>query len=210
MSGSARAGVAAAGLVLAAGSGSRLGQPKALVAGADGVSWLAGALAVLRGGGCQPLYVVVGASSEEVRREVPPDASVVVAEDWAEGMGASLRAGLRALTAQEAEATTAVVMLVDTPDVTPDVVQRLLAPGLEPQALRRSSYHGIPGHPVVIGRDHWAGVIDSAHGDRGARDYLAAHAVAHVECADLASGADIDTAHAFAAWQNARHHHAPH
>jgi hypothetical protein len=47
---------------------------------------------------------------------------------------------------------------------------------------------------VLLGRDHWAGVADSATGDRGARDYLAAREVTAVECGDLATGEDRDTA----------------
>jgi hypothetical protein len=45
---------------------------------------------------------------------------------------------------------------------------------------------------VLIGRDHWAGVIESATGDQGARSYLGLHEVALVECGDLASGRDVD------------------
>ena len=63
----------------------------------------------------------------------------------------------------------------------------------EPAALARAAYQGVPGHPVVIGRDHWRGVLDVAAGDRGARDYLAAHDHALVECGDLATGRDVDT-----------------
>jgi CTP:molybdopterin cytidylyltransferase MocA len=50
----------------------------------------------------------------------------------------------------------------------------------------------VPGHPVLLGRDHWAGVVETSTGDRGARDYLASHEVALVECGDLATGADVD------------------
>jgi nicotine blue oxidoreductase len=48
---------------------------------------------------------------------------------------------------------------------------------------------------VLFGADRWAGVGDTAVGDRGARDYLAAHraAVALVECGDVAEPYDIDT-----------------
>ena len=56
----------------------------------------------------------------------------------------------------------------------------------------RAAYHGVPGHPVLIGSDHWAGVVATATGDRGARDFLAAHEVALVECGDLATGVDVD------------------
>jgi len=60
-------------------------------------------------------------------------------------------------------------------------------------ALARAAYHGVPGHPVVIGRDHWRAVLEGVSGDRGARDYLAAHEHQLVECGDLASGRDADT-----------------
>jgi CTP:molybdopterin cytidylyltransferase MocA len=188
------------GLLLAAGSGSRLGRPKALVTDALGVTWLARAVDVLRDGGCGAVWVVAGAAAEEVRRQVPPGVRVVVAGSWAEGMGASLRAGLGGVVDQEAEASAVVVMLVDTPHMTSDVVRRLLATGTGPQALGRSTYHGVPGHPVLIGRDHWAGVLTTAHGDRGARDYLADHDVLLVECGDLANGTDVDTQADLDAW----------
>jgi nicotine blue oxidoreductase len=45
---------------------------------------------------------------------------------------------------------------------------------------------------VLIGREHFAGVMAAAVGDRGARDYLASTAVVVVECGDLAGGADVD------------------
>jgi hypothetical protein len=47
---------------------------------------------------------------------------------------------------------------------------------------------------VLLGRSHWAGVLAVAAGDAGARGYLAAHDVTAVECADLASGRDVDVA----------------
>ncbi len=61
-------------------------------------------------------------------------------------------------------------------------------------ALVRAAYGGVPGHPVAIGREHWAAVITSAHGDRGARDHLRATPHRLVECGDLATGRDLDTA----------------
>ena len=115
----------------------------------------------------------------------------MVAEDWAEGMGASLRAGLTAL-GDRSRGDAALVLLVDLPDVGADVVARLVAAVDGPGALARAAYGGEPGHPVVLGRDHWAGVVATATGDRGARDYLRSHPPALVECGDLATGADVD------------------
>jgi CTP:molybdopterin cytidylyltransferase MocA len=58
--------------------------------------------------------------------------------------------------------------------------------------LRRATYDGRPGHPVLLAHAHWDGVATSAEGDRGAREYLASHEVILVECGDLASGEDVD------------------
>ena len=174
------------GLLLAAGAGRRMGGPKALVG-----TWLPDAVGALRDGGCGRVVVVLGASAAEARPLLEGyDVELVVAKDWAEGMGASLRTGLAALGGDGAAA---LVTLVDLPDVGGEVVGRLLAREVTTATLARASYAGTPGHPVLIGRDHWPGVIASAQGDRGARDYLAVNRVELVECGDLASGRDEDT-----------------
>jgi len=179
------------GLLLAAGAGSRMGQPKALVHDADGRSWLVRAIEVLRAGGCDQVDVVLGAAAEEALPLLEDTgATAVVAADWDAGMSASLSAGLRAAAGSDADAV--VVTLVDLPDVTAEVVQRLLLRGAHPGTLRRATYDGRPGHPVVVGRAHWAGIVDQASGDEGARAYLAAHHADAVECGDLATGADVD------------------
>lgn len=181
------------GLLLAAGAGSRMGMPKALVRDEAGRPWLTRSIDVLLDGGCDRVTVVLGAAAAEARALVPSDVDVVVADDWASGMGASLRTGLAALGDSGAQA--ALVHLVDLPDVGAAVVRRVLrAAGPGGAALARASYDATPGHPVLLGRDHWPPVVDVAAGDRGARDYLATQATALVECGDLASGADVDTA----------------
>jgi molybdenum cofactor cytidylyltransferase/nicotine blue oxidoreductase len=168
-----------------------MGMPKALVRAADGESWLVRGVRALTDGGCAQVSVVLGAAAE---RALPllegTGATAVVAADWAEGMSASLRAGLAAAAATDADAV--VVTLVDLPDVSAPVVRRLLDPRPGPATLRRAAYAGRAGHPVVIGRDHWAGAGGTAAGDRGARDYLATHEVELVECGDLATGVDVD------------------
>lgn len=179
------------GLLLAAGSGTRMGRPKALVVGQDGAPWLAHGVTSLLGGGCDGVTVVLGAAAEDAVTFLPSGpVTAVVAEDWAEGMSASLRTGLAALL--ETDARVAVVTLVDLPDVGADVVRRILDLGSDPALLARATYDGRPGHPVLIGRDHWAGVVETLGGDAGARDYLAARQVVMVECGDLATGRDVD------------------
>lgn len=191
-----------AGLLLAAGAGSRYGGPKALARDADGTAWLTRSVGVLRGAGCDPLVVVLGASADEASAllaEATPDdgaehdLAVVRCDDWTQGMGASLRAGLQHLADAPEDVAAALVHLVDLPDVGPEVAARLVVGATGPQDLARASYVGEPGHPVLLGRDHWADVATSARGDRGARDHLATHPHRLVECGDLAGGRDRDT-----------------
>ncbi|HYF73018.1 MAG TPA: NTP transferase domain-containing protein [Nocardioides sp.] len=179
------------GLLLAAGAGTRMGMPKALVRDAAGEPWLVRGVRALADGGCAQVTVVLGAAAEEALPLLAgTGATAVVAADWAEGMSASLRAGLAAATATDADAV--VVTLVDLPDVSAEVVRRVLDPPPGPASLRRASYGGRAGHPVVLGRDHWAAAGGGAVGDRGARDYLAGREVELVECGDLATGRDVD------------------
>jgi CTP:molybdopterin cytidylyltransferase MocA len=184
--------VKTAGLVLAAGAGRRYGGPKALVR-RDGSLLVERAVATARAGGLAPVFVVVGAAAERVRAEADlGDAVLVDNPEWASGMASSLRAGLEALRATDAPA--AMVLLVDMPGVTPAAVARVAA-GADRQTLAMGGYDGRRGHPVVLGRDHWTGVVDTATGDAGARAYLRAHAadVTVVPCGDIADDTDLDT-----------------
>lgn len=188
-----------AGLLLAAGAGRRMGVAKAQLRDPRGVPYLDRALGALFEGGCATATVVLGAEAKAARGLLDeagwsedPDVSVVVAEDWAEGMGASLRAGLTTLADSGPSAVAALVTLVDLPDVTAEVHARVLAGRVGADTLARAAYDGVVGHPVVLGRDHWRPLVASVGGDRGARDYLAGRDVRLVECGDLASGRDVD------------------
>lgn len=178
-----------AGLLLAAGGGRRYGMPKALVRHRDRL-FVEHAAGVLHDAGCSPVVIVLGAAAAEVRATAAlPGSSLVDNPDWPTGMGSSLRVGLVDLSTSDAIAV--VVLPVDTPGVTAAAVHRLAvlaAPGV----LARATYDGAPGHPVLIGREHWAGVAESAIGDAGAREYLKQHKAIEVPCADVASGMDVD------------------
>ena len=116
-------------------------------------------------GGCDSATVVLGASADDVRAVLDeagwtddPDVDLLYAEDWEQGMGASLRAGLTALSSRDA--ASALVTLVDLPDVDATVLRRVVGCRLRRRAHscgRRTT--DSPGHPVLIGREHWAGVL---------------------------------------------------
>ncbi|MDF3289926.1 nucleotidyltransferase family protein [Streptomyces silvisoli] len=185
------------GLVLAAGTGRRLGgRPKALLAYRGGLL-VEHAARVLRDGGCDPVHVVLGAAAREVRDRARGLERCVLVDNpsWPEGMGSSLRVGLESLAPLGAPA--ALVSLVDQPGIGSDAVARVLAGAApaSPGTLAAAAYGGRRGHPVLFGADHWPAITASATGDQGARAYLKAHesGITLVECGDIAAPYDIDT-----------------
>jgi len=194
-----------AGVLLAAGEGSRFGQPKALVE-LDGQTLAARGVDLLRAGGTDPILVVTGA--------VPVELSgirTIDNEHWRTGMGSSLRAALRALAAPlpttdpatdpavdpaaDADVGAVVVALADQPLVGAAAVARLIAAYRGGASVAVAAYQGKPRNPVLLAREHWPEVIETAAGDQGARAFLRARPdlVTLIECGDTGSPDDIDT-----------------
>jgi len=175
-----------AGVLLAAGEGTRLGGPKALVEVA-GTRLVDRGVALLRDGGAAPVVVVTGAV------DVPLLGVITVHNpDWRSGMGSSLAAGLGAVPDS---CGAAVIALVDQPLIGPGTVRRLIAAYLCGARIAVASYDGRQRNPVLLARDEWAGVLALATGDVGARPYLRVHPdrVTAVECGDIGRPDDVDT-----------------
>jgi CTP:molybdopterin cytidylyltransferase MocA len=188
-----------AGLVLAGGAGRRIGGAKALLRHGDALL-VERAAATLSEAGCDPVVVVLGAQAALVQATAELDGSqVVVNRAWGSGMGSSLKTGLAALSGTDVEAVA--IVLVDMPGVTAAAVRRVAALPY-PQVLACATYGGRRNHPMLLGREHWAGIATLANADVGARPYLMAHAgeVVDIACDDIADGVDIDTADAAADW----------
>src|SRR5829696_6500730 len=179
-----------AAVVLAAGGGRRYGMPKALVE-YEGSLLVERAVRTARAV-CDPVLVVLGARAVDVWRQADLDGATVLAnKDWETGMASSLRTGLEGLRGWPGRVDAALVTLVDMPGMTPKALARL-AEHVSPDALAVATYDGVRAHPVLLGREHWDGVIGTATGDEGARRYLAAHDVTEVDCTGLADATDLD------------------
>jgi len=185
---------AVAGVLLAAGQGSRFGRPKALVE-LDGQTLAERGVTLLRVGGTDPVLIVTGAAEVELRPE--HQARTVYNGEWRTGMGSSLRAALRALTELEAgpEIGAVVVALADQPLVGAEAVGRLIAAYRAGAGVAVAAYGGKPRNPVLLAREHWPEVIATATGDQGARAFLRARPelVTLVECGDTGRPDDVDT-----------------
>ncbi|WP_344130646.1 nucleotidyltransferase family protein [Saccharopolyspora halophila] len=178
-----------AGVVLAAGAGRRFGMPKALVE-VQGNLLVDRAARALGAGGCDPVLVILGAAEDEVRaRAELEDARIVSNPEWATGMGSSVRVALEALADTDVDA--ALVLPVDMPGIGAEAVRRVGALA-SPSVLAAASHRGRRSHPVLLGRQHWAGIAETARGDSGARDYLKPRTVTTVSCDDISDGFDVD------------------
>lgn len=176
-----------AGVLLAAGEGSRLGQPKALTS-FRGEPLADRGIRLLRDGGADPVIVVTGAADVQL-----PGVITVHNPEWRSGMGSSLTAGLNTAPGT---CGAAVIALVDQPLIGAKAVQRLIAAHRDAGAVVAvACYRGRPRNPVLLAREHWPTVLALAVGDTGARPFLRAHPelVTMVECGDTGDPADVDT-----------------
>jgi CTP:molybdopterin cytidylyltransferase MocA len=179
------------GIILAAGSGSRMGQPKATVE-INGERLVDRAVSTFRDAGITHIYVVLGAWQGDV-----PHAEIVVNNEWHTGMGSSLRAGLTEVTSTM-EFSAAIVSLVDLPGLNSAAVQ-LVAESSSKLAM--GTFHGKPGHPVKFDRQYWPEIIAHAINDTGARNFLKGRQdVDYISLDHLATGEDVDSPEDLQGW----------
>lgn len=159
-----------AAVVLAAGSGSRFGGGK-LLADYRGAPLLHAALAAARAAPVVSITLVTGADAEAIAacaRAFDAQVRLVHAADHAEGMAASLKAGVASL---DVDVVGAFVFLGDMPRV-PHAVLALLGEAVAKGAPAAAPvFGGRQGHPVVLGKGLF-GEVAGLQGDVGARPIL--------------------------------------
>lgn len=133
---------------------------------------------------------MLGARAEEIEAGADlSDALVVRCEDWEEGQGASLRAGIRACAERSAAV---MVTLADEPFLPPGAAGRLIAARASDVTALRATYEGRPGHPVLI--EHSLFPALTAPGPPPEpRTILRDAGIRGIECGDLGIPRDVDT-----------------
>ena len=182
-----------AAVVMAAGSGSRMGGGNKLLQAVGGIPMVRRAVNAALASGCTPVVVVTGFAADEVQACLA-GREVVFAHNpqHATGMASSLRCGLAAL-ADDIDA--AVVVLADMPCIHGGHIDRLVAAfdPLRPKIVVPIK-DGRRGNPVLWPRGFFA-EIQAVAGDVGARDVLRRHAeqMESVSFDDDAIFVDVDT-----------------
>ena len=181
-----------AALVLAAGRSARMCGSNKLLLEIDGRPMLARVVDTILATPARPVLVVTGHQADAVR-DVLGDRDVRFAHNaqHAEGIGASIRTGVRAL---ELTLDGVLVCLGDLPGLRKESVEALLA-AFTPDRICVPVHDGRRGHPVLFGQRFLPELAQLA-GDRGARGILEdhPHAVCAVSIADEGVTFDVDSA----------------
>ena len=169
-----------AAVLLAAGASRRLGESKQLLRDEGGIPAVVRMCRVLRDGGCDRVVVVLGASAEAVRDTLDAHgelscSTVVVNERWADGMGASIAAGVKAVATAPHHCDAVLIAACDMPSVGAAHVRALLDASGDGRRVA-SCYTGgddriIRGIPAVLPRGDFP-TLSALDGDTGARALL--------------------------------------
>ena len=186
-----------AAIVLAAGGSTRLGQPKQLLE-FRGQPLVKRVVEAALAAGCAPVVVVVGEQAAAIRatlRDLPSE--IVPNENWREGIGSSIRAGVMALP----DCDGFVIAACDQPFVSSELIGKLIRKHHESgQSIVASAYSGTRGVPAFFARRHREELL-ALPNDQGAKALLARHP-AEVATVDFSQGGiDIDTPANYAALQ---------
>lgn len=187
-------------VVLAAGSSSRLGQPKQLFLyqGQTLVRRTAGAAL---GAGCTPVAIVVGSERKKIAGNLHDLEVIILPNDsWRRGIGTSIRTGVAALKDCDA----LIILACDQPHVGATLIRQLVARHEETQKpMVASAYAGTLGVPALFGRSSFE-QLSLLGDDEGAKILFSArpNEVAQV---DFPGGAvDLDTPGDWARLSSAR------
>jgi molybdenum cofactor cytidylyltransferase len=190
------------GVVLAAGSSTRMGRPKAnLPIGTTGDTFLTHIVATLLASGIDDVVVVVGHERDAVVQSVSERGLTlrfVENADYAEGQLSSLLAGLRVV--DRPGVTGMLVTLVDVPFVSAETVRAVVARYRTTRARIVRPARGCEhGHPMIFDRSMFD-LLRRADPDAGAKPVVRAHATPEGEVAVGDDGAftDIDTPEEYA------------
>ncbi|MGH2628166.1 MAG: nucleotidyltransferase family protein [Anaerolineales bacterium] len=184
-----------AAVLLAAGQSRRMGRQKMVLPWRDGKPIIAHVAQVFLDAGASPVVVVTGADRERVEAALKGmPVHTVYNPNHAEGeMLSSVQAGLRSLDADEFEA--AAVAPGDLPLLSPETVRALLARWrARASMLLAPSYERRRGHPMLLARAEWPGVIELERG-KTMRDFFRKRAedIEYLVVDDPGVLADVDT-----------------
>ncbi len=179
-------------LILAAGASRRLGQPKQLVQ-FRGTSLIRRIATEAVNANVGPVTVVTGHLHDTMVKELDGlPVSTFFNEDWEEGIGASIRNGLKHIRSKNPSTNAILITMVDQPFVDAAHLQKL-ANVYDPARpmIIASAYAGTFGVPVLVD-NHYFDMLKDLQGDEGGKKIFVQYLKNIVEIPFIQGSIDID------------------
>jgi molybdenum cofactor cytidylyltransferase len=159
-------------LIVAAGESKRLGTPKQLLQ-FEGQSLINRLVNIVRDAGSFPITIVLGAEATGIQAQLPDvNLHVVINEEWREGMGSSIRVGLKKMIEMDADMDGVMILVCDQPFIKSESIQSLIqmqqSTGLPMAAC---FYEGIVGTPALFHQYMFSDLLQLS-GDTGAKKMM--------------------------------------
>jgi len=180
-------------IILAAGSSSRLGNPKQLLA-YKGKTLLQHSIDVALETNIKSIIVVLGSNIELIEKETETSGVYVVKnEDWASGMASSIACGLNILKIHAPKTDGVILMVCDQPYVSTALLNNLMLKQNETgSTVVASSYENTLGTPALFHKYLFT-ELSSLQGDKGAKIIFRKYGNSCESIPFALGGIDIDT-----------------
>ena len=157
-------------IILAAGSSSRMGEPKQLMMYKN-KTFLQHIIGEAKNANLEPVICVTGFQSEQVTNSISRlEVTVVYNENWREGMGSGISAGIEQILLSNVESV--ILAVSDQPHVSADLFRTMEE--LKDQSgkgIVAASYAETLGTPVLFKKDYF-NQLKSLKGNQGAKNIV--------------------------------------
>jgi molybdenum cofactor cytidylyltransferase len=180
-------------ILLAAGNSSRMGRPKQLLRYGD-QSLITHIIQVALASQCEPILVVLGAYADQIESEISHfPIQIVHNSNWAEGMGESIKIGVKALCTLSELPEAVILMLCDQPLVSDQLLDCLITKyKVSGKQMIVSAYADTLGVPALFSQAFYPELM-SLKPNTGAKQLILQHC-SDTEAIPFPEGAtDLDT-----------------
>lgn len=159
-------------LIVAAGQSKRLGVPKQLLT-YQGETLINRLIGLVKKSTRFPITLVLGANAKAIKDQLSePDLSIVINNEWEEGMASSIRTGVKNILAQNASAEGIMILVCDQPFLTEQHIQSLFETQRSTMLPMAACYYaGVVGTPALFHRSIFPELLE-LKGDIGAKSII--------------------------------------